>query len=66
LSLRTSEDIISIWNANADSKYLNKIRETMRVVLNLPKDVVMEYKPHSEALAVISHQQQGAEGQVVR
>ncbi|KAI9342498.1 translation initiation factor eIF 4e-like domain-containing protein, partial [Zopfochytrium polystomum] len=51
ISLRHSEDILSVWNQTADAGRLNlKIRDTMKRVLGLPQSCVMEYKAHSQAL----------------
>ncbi|KAF9918526.1 Eukaryotic translation initiation factor 4E type 2 [Lobosporangium transversale] len=51
LSIRGAEDILSIWNKSADEGRINlKIRDTMKRVLDLPIDTVMEYKSHNDAL----------------
>jgi len=51
LSMRHSEDILSLWNHTAtDSKINLKIRDTMKRILGLPQDTVMEYKTHNDAL----------------
>ncbi|KAI7822922.1 translation initiation factor eIF 4e-like domain-containing protein [Gamsiella multidivaricata] len=51
LSIRGAEDILSIWNQSADEGRINlKIRDTMKRVLNLPADTIMEYKSHNDAL----------------
>ncbi|KAJ3307978.1 Eukaryotic translation initiation factor 4E type 2 [Blyttiomyces sp. JEL0837] len=51
ISMRHSEDILSVWNQSADAGRLNlKIRDTMKRVLNLPPNCIMEYKAHSQAL----------------
>jgi translation initiation factor 4E len=51
LSLRTSEDIISIWNQTADAQKLKlKIRNTLKNVLNLPNETIVEYKAHKDAM----------------
>ncbi|ORX47072.1 eukaryotic translation initiation factor 4E [Hesseltinella vesiculosa] len=51
LSIRNSEDIISIWNKSANNGKINlKIRDTMKRILNLPSDTPMEYKSHNIAL----------------
>ncbi|KAI0325900.1 eukaryotic translation initiation factor 4E class II [Cubamyces sp. BRFM 1775] len=49
ISVRQNEDIISLWNrhdGNAKSK--EKIKETIRRVLNLPPTTTMEYKSNNE------------------
>lgn len=51
LSIRGSEDILSIWNQSANEGRINlKIRDTMKRVLSLPADTIMEYKTHNDAL----------------
>ncbi|KAG0298230.1 Eukaryotic translation initiation factor 4E type 2 [Dissophora globulifera] len=51
LSIRGAEDILSIWNQSAHEGRINlKIRDTMKRVLNLPADTIMEYKTHNDAL----------------
>ncbi|KAF9436743.1 Eukaryotic translation initiation factor 4E type 2 [Entomortierella beljakovae] len=51
LSIRGGEDILSLWNQSAHEGRINlKIRDTMKRVLNLPSDTIMEYKTHNDAL----------------
>eukprot|EP00112_Aurelia_sp_Birch-Aquarium-sp1_P022004 Seg6062.1 transcript_id=Seg6062.1/GoldUCD/mRNA.D3Y31 product="Eukaryotic translation initiation factor 4E type 2" protein_id=Seg6062.1/GoldUCD/D3Y31 len=51
VSLRFQDDIIAVWNKNAtDQATMNKIRDTLRRVLNLPQNTIMEYKAHSDSL----------------
>ncbi|KAF9918493.1 Eukaryotic translation initiation factor 4E type 2 [Linnemannia zychae] len=51
LSIRGGEDILSLWNQSAHEGRINlKIRDTMKRVLNLPAETVMEYKTHNDAL----------------
>ncbi|KAI9136321.1 translation initiation factor eIF 4e-like domain-containing protein [Paraphysoderma sedebokerense] len=51
LSIRNSEDILSLWNQDASQGTLNlRIRDTMKRILSLPADTVMEYKAHNDAL----------------
>ncbi|KAJ3177071.1 Eukaryotic translation initiation factor 4E type 2 [Irineochytrium annulatum] len=51
ISIRHSEDILSVWNLNAGAGRVNlKIRDTMKRVLNLPPSCLMEYKAHSQAI----------------
>merc|ERR1711894_598283 len=51
VSLRYQEDIISIWNRNAsDQATTSRIRDTLRRVLNLPQNTIMEYKAHMASL----------------
>nr|XP_006823949.1 PREDICTED: eukaryotic translation initiation factor 4E type 2-like isoform X2 [Saccoglossus kowalevskii] len=51
VSIRFQEDIISIWNKTAnDQATTNRIRDTLRRVLNLPPNTIMEYKTHNDSL----------------
>ncbi|KAI8089268.1 translation initiation factor eIF 4e-like domain-containing protein [Halteromyces radiatus] len=51
LSIRNSEDIISVWNKTSSNGRINlKIRDTIKKVLALPQDTTMEYKSHNVAL----------------
>eukprot|EP00644_Phytophthora_capsici_P000030 jgi/Phyca11/525487/estExt2_fgenesh1_pm.C_PHYCAscaffold_40016 len=51
ISIRYNEDIISLWNRNADNnEACYRIRDTMRKVLNLPQFVPLEYKRHDTSL----------------
>lgn len=51
ISIRLHEDIISVWNRTAhDQATTVRIRDTLRRVLNLPLNTIMEYKAHSESL----------------
>jgi len=50
-SVRNQEDIISLWNKTADSQpIINRIRDTMRRLLNLPANAIIEYKKHDDCL----------------
>ncbi|KAF1745834.1 hypothetical protein GCK72_022281 [Caenorhabditis remanei] len=50
-SIRNQEDIISLWNRNADeTPVTNRIRDTLRSVLELPQNTVLEYKRHDDCL----------------
>ncbi len=53
------EDIISIWNKTAsDQSTTARIRDTLRRVLNLPPNTIMEYKTHTDSIkSVIQHTQ---------
>jgi len=52
VSVRSSEDIISVWNRNSENKdATNKIRDQIRRVLNLPAFIAIEYKKHVDAKA---------------
>ncbi|KAJ1964394.1 hypothetical protein IWQ62_002943 [Dispira parvispora] len=51
LSIRNSEDILSVWNKSAQNGKINlTIRDTIKRVLNLPADTVMEYKAHNDSM----------------
>ncbi|KAH6573277.1 hypothetical protein BASA61_003751 [Batrachochytrium salamandrivorans] len=52
VSIRHSEDIISLWNKSAEDGRTNlRIRDTLKRVLSLPANCVMEYKAHKAAVA---------------
>ncbi|XP_031568324.1 eukaryotic translation initiation factor 4E type 2-like isoform X2 [Actinia tenebrosa] len=51
ISIRFQEDIISIWNRNAsDQATTTRIRDTLKRVLNLPPNTIMEYKAHQDSM----------------
>ncbi|KAG2236391.1 hypothetical protein INT48_008373 [Thamnidium elegans] len=51
LSIRGSEDIISVWNKTSSNAKINlKIRDTIKKHLSLPSETTMEYKTHNDAL----------------
>ncbi|XP_063243316.1 eukaryotic translation initiation factor 4E type 2-like isoform X2 [Bacillus rossius redtenbacheri] len=51
VSMRFQEDIISVWNKTAsDAATTTRIRDTLRRVLNLPPNTVLEYKRHDDSL----------------
>ncbi|GBE86626.1 hypothetical protein SCP_0905050 [Sparassis crispa] len=51
ISVRQNEDIISVWNrSDADAKVKERIRETIRRVLNFPPTTVMEYKSNNDSM----------------
>jgi len=51
LSMRHSEDILSLWNRTAaNSKNNLRIRDTIKRILNLPAETVMEYKAHNDSI----------------
>ncbi|KAF6761510.1 translation initiation factor eIF4e [Ephemerocybe angulata] len=51
ISVRQSEDIISLWNrVEADKQCRDKIRDTLRRVLNLPPSTIMEYKTNTDSM----------------
>ena len=48
------EDILSIWNKTAsDQVTTSRIRDTLRRVLNLPPNTIMEYKTHNDSLKYV-------------
>lgn len=50
-SIRNQEDIVSVWNKTADNLGVRfRIRDTLRRVLNLPGNAVLEYKRHDDCL----------------
>ncbi|KAJ3320209.1 Eukaryotic translation initiation factor 4E type 2 [Boothiomyces sp. JEL0866] len=59
ISIRQNEDILSLWNKTADDGRTNmrirflvaNIRDTMKRVLDLPPNCVLEYKNHKAAVA---------------
>ncbi|XP_042337680.1 eukaryotic translation initiation factor 4E type 2-like, partial [Plectropomus leopardus] len=51
VSIRFQEDILSIWNRTSnDQMTTSRIRDTLRRVLNLPANTIMEYKTHNDSL----------------
>jgi len=53
ISVRQSEDIVSLWNrVEGDPKVREKIRDTLRKVLNLPSSTILEYKSNNDSMAV--------------
>ncbi|XP_046499562.1 eukaryotic translation initiation factor 4E type 2 isoform X1 [Equus quagga] len=53
VSVRFQEDIISIWNKTAsDQATTARIRDTLRRVLNLPPNTIMEYKTHTDSINI--------------
>ncbi|KAG8005866.1 Eukaryotic translation initiation factor 4E type 2, partial [Nibea albiflora] len=51
VSIRFQEDILSIWNRTSnDQTTTSRIRDTLRRVLNLPTNTIMEYKTHNDSL----------------
>jgi len=51
ISVRQSEDIISLWNRmDGDIKVRERIRDTLRKVLNLPPSTIMEYKSNNDSM----------------
>nr|QNT12795.1 eukaryotic translation initiation factor nCBP2-S [Nicotiana tabacum] len=51
LSVRSNEDILSVWNRNAsDHQAVMALRDSIKRHLKLPSSYVMEYKPHDASL----------------
>jgi len=51
VSIRFQEDIISIWNrTSSDQQVTSRIRDTLRRVLHLPTNTMMEDKTHNTSL----------------
>ncbi|KAI9178963.1 hypothetical protein H9P43_005625 [Blastocladiella emersonii ATCC 22665] len=51
LSIRGSEDILSVWTAHAgDGAEVLRIRDAIKALLQLPETAVLEYKQHNESL----------------
>ncbi|XP_054706459.1 eukaryotic translation initiation factor 4E type 2-like [Uloborus diversus] len=51
VSIRFQEDIISVWNKTARDQHATiRIRDTLKRVLNLPPNTVVEYKTHDNSL----------------
>lgn len=50
ISVRNGEDILSIWNKTAANDQITiRIRDTVKRVLNLPSNCIMEYKAHKNS-----------------
>ncbi|KAF5355283.1 hypothetical protein D9758_006083 [Tetrapyrgos nigripes] len=51
ISVRQSEDIVSLWNrVDGDVKVRERIRDTIRKVLHLPPTTIMEYKSNNDSM----------------
>lgn len=50
VSIRYSEDIVSVWNRTNDREITERLRDGIKRVLQLPSFVHMEYKPHETSL----------------
>lgn len=50
VSIRYSEDIVSIWNRTNDREITERLRDGIKRILQLPSFVHMEYKPHETSL----------------
>ncbi|KAM0723552.1 hypothetical protein Q7P37_000539 [Cladosporium fusiforme] len=49
VSVRSGEDVISIWTKNDGGRNV-KIRETLKRVLELPADTVLQWKSHDDSI----------------
>lgn len=51
ISIRYQEDILALWNRTAsDTVTTSRIRDTLKRVLNLPPNTIMEYKTHNDSM----------------
>ncbi|KAL9713626.1 hypothetical protein Ac2012v2_003237 [Leucoagaricus gongylophorus] len=51
ISVRQNEDIISLWNRfEVDFRVREKIRDTLKRVLNLPPTTKLEYKTNNDSM----------------
>ena len=51
LSVRFSEDILGVWNqSSSDRDKVERIRDSIKKILQLPANAYMEYKPHQASL----------------
>lgn len=51
VSIRYSEDIVSVWNRTANDRDItDRLRDCIKKILQLPGFVHMEYKPHETSL----------------
>ncbi|CAI9737050.1 eukaryotic translation initiation factor 4E type 2-like isoform X1 [Octopus vulgaris] len=54
LSVRYQEDILSLWNRTAnDAITTSRIRDTLKRVLNLPPNTIIEYKMHVDSIKLV-------------
>lgn len=45
------EDILALWNRTAcDQVTTSRIRDTLKRILNLPPNTIMEYKTHNDSI----------------
>eukprot|EP00041_Stephanoeca_diplocostata_P006548 m.88048 g.88048 ORF g.88048 m.88048 type:complete len:195 (-) comp16426_c0_seq2:467-1051(-) len=57
IQLRFHEDKIALWNKSTNPASVQTINETIRRVLGLPTNTIMEYKPHN---ASFTHSSRGS------
>ena len=49
ISVRPNEDVFSIWTKNDGGRNV-KIRETLKRLLKLPADTLLEFRSHNESI----------------
>jgi translation initiation factor 4E len=50
-SVRSQEDILSLWSKTANNAGArNRIRDTLKRILGLPANAILEYKKHDDCL----------------
>ncbi|XP_075588069.1 eukaryotic translation initiation factor 4E type 2 [Dermatophagoides farinae] len=55
VACRYYEDYICVWNRSGNDQEIKaRIRDTLKRVLNLPTNIILEYKLHSDALKKIT------------
>ena len=58
VSIRSNDDIISLWNVDAnDQTANNEMRDIIRETLQLPSFVQLEYKKHARSRNLVWHRQ---------
>jgi len=50
ISVRQSEDIISLWNRTGEQRITSRTKETMKRLLGLPLSTIIEYKSNNDSL----------------
>jgi len=50
ISVRQSEDIISLWNRTGEQRVTSRTKETMKRLLGLPPTTIIEYKSNNDSL----------------
>mmetsp|Transcript_23802 Transcript_23802/g.30973 ORF Transcript_23802/g.30973 Transcript_23802/m.30973 type:complete len:252 (+) Transcript_23802:39-794(+) len=64
ISIRTNDDIISLWNVDANDQEANlKMRDLIKDILQLPNFVQLEYKRHALARNHVWHRSQAKQQQ---
>ncbi|KAG5182224.1 putative eukaryotic initiation factor 4E [Tribonema minus] len=63
MSVRYSEDVVYVWNRNADNREAaDKIRDQIRRILKLPNFVQLEYRRHQDSMSGLAGGSQGGPG----